>query len=112
MKLFRTEYLVDRGDVAKAFGKKIEDLTRDDLLSLIPQNSYDRKWETENKTDFILIIERDRYYSKTFLNRLNALWVYPVGLFLMPFKWLATGEWGFSRNTRFGRWLCDLIGEK
>lgn len=111
MSLFSREYQVDRRMVAKAFGKKVEELTREDLLSLVPEYCTDRKWETENKTDFILITERDKYYTKTLGNRLNSLWVYPIVVLLLPFKWVFTGVWGFSRNTKFGRFLCKLVGE-
>lgn len=111
MSLFSKEYQVDRRMVAKAFGKKVEELTREDLLSLIPEYDTDRKWETENKTDFILITEHDRYYTKTLCNRLNCLWVYPLVILLLPFKWLFTGVWGFSHNTKFGRFLGKLVGE-
>lgn len=112
MRLFCREYSVDRDMVAKAFGKKVEELTREDLISLIPQSRYDRKWERDNETDFILITERPYYYEKTVKHRLNSLWVYPVALLLMPFKWLFTGVWGFSHNTKFGRFLGNLVGEK
>ena len=112
MSLFSREYQVDRRMVAKAFGKKVEELTREDLLSLVPERCTDRKWETENKTDFILITERDGYYTKTLGNRLNSLWVYPVVILLLPFKWIFTGVWGFSRNTKFGCFLGKLVGYK
>lgn len=110
--LFCKEYPVDRKMVADAFGKNVEELTVNDLLSLIPNRTWDRKWETENKTEFILVMERNPDYTKTTANRLNSLWVYPLALLLMPFKWIFTGVWGFSRNTKFGKFLCNLVGEK
>lgn len=112
MKLFKTEYIVDRKDVAKAFGKSVEELTREDLLSLIPNSRFDRKCETDNKTEFVLITERERYYEKTILHRINCLWVYPLAVITLPFMWIATGRWGYSRNTKFGRILGKLVGEK
>lgn len=112
MKLFCREYLVDRDMVAEAFGKGVEELTREDLLSLIPKWRYDCKGGADNKTDFVLITERPYYYEKTVKHRLNSLWVYPVALLLMPFKWLSAGKWGFSRNTKFGRILGNLVGEE
>lgn len=111
MRLFCREYPVDRTDVAKAFGKKVEELTREDLLSLIPVSRFDRKIDTDNTIEFILTTERDRYYDKTLKHRLNSLWVYPLALLLMPFKWLFTGVWGFSHSTKFGRFLGNLVGE-
>ena len=110
--MFKTEYKVDRKDVAKAFGKSVEDLTKEDLLSLIPASTLDQEWETGNNTEFVLITERDKYYKKTILNRINCLWVYPFVIVTLPFKWVITGQWGYSRNTKFGRILGDLVGEK
>lgn len=49
--------------------------------------------------------------GKTVLNRLNCLWVVPILLFVMPIKWLVTGEAGFSSKSKFGKLLKKLVGE-
>lgn len=109
MRLFCKEYPVYQRDVAEAYGKSVNELTLEDFLHIVPASYFS---DDENPTSFVLVTERKPYYKKTVVHRLNSLWVFPIALLLMPFKWLFTGEWGFSHNTKFGRFLSNLVGEE
>ena len=48
--------------------------------------------------------------DRTFIQRFNALWVYPIFIASMPFQWLFTGRMGFSRHTKTGLMIDYLVG--
>ena len=70
--------------------------------------TYEYRSDSEYK-----VVNRYRKYDKvTFLQRINKLWVYPALLLLVcPVKWLATGDFGFKTDSRFGDILTKLIGD-
>ena len=110
--IFKKVYYVDRDDVAEALGKKNwSELVLTDFEKIIPESKHQVN-SFENKTNFILITEEDECYKKTFIQRLNTLWVYPIMICTMPIKWLFTGNGRYSRHTKFGEIVCNLIGEK
>lgn len=47
--------------------------------------------------------------KRTFLNRLNIIWVWPLFALCLPFQYLLTGNTGVSRNSRIGRIVDKLI---
>jgi hypothetical protein len=47
--------------------------------------------------------------SRTLINRVNMVWVWPLAALVAPFQWLATGNIGYTRNSRMGRILDWLV---
>lgn len=47
--------------------------------------------------------------SRTFLQRLNTLWVYPLFIITIPMQYLVTGGIGVNRNTKLGCIIDKLV---
>jgi len=47
--------------------------------------------------------------KRSFLNRLNLCWVYPLILISIPFQYLLFGSVGVNRNTRLGSIVDKLV---
>ena len=59
--------------------------------------------------EFVVYRYDDRN-KRTFLQRLNTLWVYPLFILTIPLQYLFTGSWGVNRNTKFGKLIFRLVG--
>ena len=46
---------------------------------------------------------------RSFVNRLNLIWVYPLFFISIPFQWLFRGVIGFSRDSKIGRLVNKLV---
>ena len=49
--------------------------------------------------------------KRTFIQRLNMLWLFPLFFLSIPFQYLLTGDWGVNRNSKTGKvinWLVKL----
>jgi len=53
----------------------------------------------------------DTLESGSFFNRVNTLWVYPLFLILIPFRYLMFGEFRINEDSRFGKVIIYLVGE-
>ncbi|MGB3724281.1 MAG: hypothetical protein WA981_00805 [Glaciecola sp.] len=81
-----------------------ENPTADDVLKLIiGEDEYDY-----NSQDYVLYKEI-RSTKRRIIQRVNFLWVAPTLLMMMPFVWILTGEWGFSRNSMLGRFFEFMV---
>ncbi len=47
--------------------------------------------------------------NRSFINRLNMVWVYPLYIVTIPFQWLILGRSGVDRNSLLGRALNYLL---
>jgi len=57
---------------------------------------------------------KDRYYEApktTFMNRINTLWVYPLFVIIMPFRYVLFGDSHVDEDSKFGWILTWLIGD-
>lgn len=59
-------------------------------------------------SDFVVYRYKDKK-KRTFLNRLNMLWVYPLFIITIPFQYLFLGDWGINRNTKLGKIVDKLV---
>lgn len=57
------------------------------------------------------VVYRYKHRNKrSFLQRLNLLWVYPLFILTIPVQYLCIGRWGVNRNTLFGKLVFKLVG--
>jgi hypothetical protein len=47
--------------------------------------------------------------KRTFLQRFNMLWVYPLFILAIPFQFLFVGDIGLNRNSKIGRLVDRLV---
>ena len=52
------------------------------------------------------------YSKKTVINRIAFVVIYPLFLCIVPFQWLFTGNTGFHKGNKFGRFILAAIGEE
>lgn len=60
-------------------------------------------------------VVKRRFYTTggktTIINRLNCLWVYPVFILLIPFRFVLFGSYQINEDSKLGMVLIKLIGE-
>ena len=81
----------------------IKDPTVDDVLTHL-LGDYDG-WKTSN----YVIHRYETETPRTFLQRFNTIWVYPLFLISVPFQWLYKGSIGVSRNSKIGAIIHKLV---
>ena len=47
--------------------------------------------------------------TRTFIQRFNYMWVFPIFLVSVPVQWLYRGEIGVSRNSKIGKIVDRLV---
>lgn len=47
--------------------------------------------------------------KKSFWQRFNICWVYPLFLITIPYQWLVNGEIGVNKNTKIGKVIDYLV---
>lgn len=62
-------------------------------------------------SDYVLKYKYANIPKKTFINRLNTLWVYPIFILLIPIRYLAYGEYKINEDSNLGKIVLHLIGE-
>lgn len=80
--------------------------TVDGLLDIL-FGTYDNDYHSG------LVVKRKWVESEksTVLQRLNTLWVYPLFICMMPFRYLLFGRPQFSEDSKLGRVIIFLTGE-
>ena len=58
--------------------------------------------------DYVIYKYSDKS-KRSFLNRLNLYWVYPLFIITIPFQFLFFGEIGVNRNSKVGRIVDRLV---
>ena len=48
--------------------------------------------------------------KKTFLQRINVFWFYPLFALSVPFQYILTGNYGIKRHSKSGRIVDRLVG--
>lgn len=87
--------------IEQVSGKNFKDMSAEDLVKVL----FD---EDGRSSEFIVKSYYD-YSERTFINRLNILWVWPTMLIIAPFQYLITGNIGVNRNTKIGRIVERLV---
>lgn len=111
MNIFARQHTAYHSDIEKALGKKLSEVSKEEILALFPENMFER-W-AKNETDLKLTVGKFQY-DKTMCwwQRLNCIWVLPLYVVVIgPVHWIATGKWGVERTSNFGKLLKKLVGE-
>lgn len=87
-------------DLEGAYGK---DYTREDVLDYLLGD--DEGW---SGSDYVVYQYKEKS-GKSFMNRVNHCWVWPLFLITIPFQWLFTGSFGVNRNSKLGRIIDWLV---
>lgn len=58
--------------------------------------------------DFV-VYKYSKSKKRTFLQRFNMIWVYPLFIITIPFQYLFLGDWGINRNSKFGKIIDKLV---
>ena len=108
MNIFARQHTAYHSDIEKALGKKLSEVSKEEILDLFPENMFER-W-AKNETDLKLTIEYEE--TSYWWQRLNYVWVLPLYVIVIgPIHWIATGSWGVERTSTFGKLLKKLVGE-
>lgn len=108
MNIFARQHTAYHSDIEKALGKKISEVSKEEILDLFPENMFER-W-AKNETDLKLTVEYEE--TSHWWQRLNYVWVLPLYVVVIgPVHWIATGHWGVERTSSFGKLLKKLVGE-
>lgn len=104
--IYKKKNMAYRHQVRKLAGGK--NATADSVLEvLFPYEDYGefkiQHWDDLYNSDA----------KKTWWQRLNLLWVYPIFFTLvLPVQWVVKGRIGFDERTKLGRVVLKLVGEK
>ena len=112
MSLFARQHTAGHSDIEEAFGKKISEISKEEILSLFPESvTWDRCEEFDS--NLRLTVYPDPWVKqKAWWQRLNYVWVLPLYcLILGPVLWVVTGNFGVEPSSKFGQMLLKLVGE-
>lgn len=105
MNIFARQHTAYHSDIEKALGKKLSEVSKEEILALFPESMFER-W-AKNETDLKLTIEYEE--TSYWWQRLNYVWVLPLYVVVIgPVHWIATGRWGVERTSSFGKLLKNL----
>ena len=83
--------------------KNKENITAEEVLDFLLGNA-----ENWNEGDYF-VYKYDQIHYRSFMQRLNILWVYPLFVLSIPMQWLIKGSIGVNRNSKIGRIIDYLI---
>lgn len=92
------------------YGKEIHELSPDEIMTFLTDGL-----NSDKKGDLILLEEGDYYdinAKKSVPQRVMTILASLLVIVLAPIRYVLYGEVGFSRNTKFGNFLCRITGEK
>ena len=81
--------------------------TADDLLNLLFLGDAASREDTQ-------LVVKYRYpdaVRSTMINRINRLWVLPIFIALIPFRYVAFGDYTVNEHSRLGKILTFLLGD-
>lgn len=108
MSIFARQHTANHLDIEKALGKKLSEVSKEEILALFPENMFEC-W-AKNETNLKLTVEYEE--TSRWWQRLNYVWVLPLYVVVIgPVHWIATGRWGVERTSSFGKLLKKLVGE-
>ena len=82
---------------------EIDEPTVSNVLDhLFGKNEYDNP-------DYV-IYRYEESRDRSFMQRFNSLWVFPIFIISIPIQWLMMGQIGISRHTKLGRIVNFLVG--
>lgn len=111
MSIFAREHTATHKDIEEAFGKKISEISKEEILSLFPESLWER-WGKKESSLRLTIWPEPFVKQKTWWQRLNYIWVLPVHCLIVgPILWLCTGDFGVQPSSKFGKFLMKLVGE-
>jgi len=96
-------------DPKEYYRHELEQLLKDNGVATITDFLdflYDQYGERE-------VSIKHRYFDKpksTLVNRLNSIWVYPLFILSIPYRYIVYGYYHINSNTRLARILNKLLG--
>lgn len=111
MSIFARQHTATQTDIEDVLGKKLSEVSKQDILDLFPEGSWERRGK--NASSLRLTIYPDPWVKqKAWRQRLNYVWVLPLYcLILGPVLWVVTGNFGVEPSSKFGQMLVKLVGE-
>lgn len=111
MSIFAREHTATHKDIEEVFGKKISEISKEEILSLFPESIWERWGEKESGLR-LTIWPEPFSEEKTWWQRLNCIWILPLHcLIIGPVLWVCTGKFGIEPTSKVGKILYKLIGE-
>lgn len=108
--IFCRQHTAYQTDLEKFFEKKVSEISKEEILSIIPKNDFDREYDDSNLK---FTSTYSRYENKkTWWQRLNHIWILPLWLVIVgPLHWLFTGKFGLEQSSKIGILVTKLTGE-
>ena len=112
MSLFARQHTAGHSDIEEAFGKKISEISKEEILSLFPESATWDRWG-EFDSNLRLTVYPDPWSKeKTWWQRLNYVWILPLHCLIVgPLLWICTGRFGIEPSSKVGKILFKLVGE-
>ena len=90
-------------EVKEKYTREGEEVTTTDVLEYLLGNNED--W---NGSDYVVYKYNERS-DRSFLQRFNMLWIYPLFILTIPFQFLFLGNTGVNRNSKIGKIVDKLV---
>ena len=111
MNLFARQHTATQRDIEKVLGKKLSEVSKEEILDLFPENLWER-WGNKESSLRLTVWPEPFVKQKAWWQRLNYLWVLPIHcLIIGPILWLCTGNFGIEPTSKVGKILMKLVGE-
>lgn len=99
----KIEYIIGEAKAHGKFKPEVTPTAKEVLTYMI--GDYDG-W---SNGDYV-VYKYDDIKPKSFFQRLNTLWVYPLFIITIPIQYLITGSHGTNRNSKLGKIIDKLVG--
>ncbi len=76
--------------------------TKEDVLRIL--------FGDDGSSDLVIKYRFPDMESSRLIHRLNTLWIYPIFILLIPFRYLMFGEYKVNEHTKLGKCLSFLLG--
>lgn len=112
MSFFAKQHTAGQYDLEKFFDKKIKDITKEEILSIIPRISFESA-EVHSELRFVVNTKYKYGRDIKWWHRVNKIWLTPIYVVLIgPINWIIAGEFGVEATSNVGRVILKLIGKE
>ena len=67
------------------------------------------EYQNDYESDYQVMDRWSEYEERTFMQRINWIWVLPVYFMCVPFAYIFIGKWEIQRNSKLGDLINRLI---
>ena len=111
MNLFARQHTATQRDIEKVLGKKLSEVSKEEILDLFPEGYGDRRAKVRSSL-CLTVYPNPWSKQKTWWQRLNHVWVLPLHCLIVgPVLWVCTGKFGIEPTSKVGKVLMKLVGE-